>query len=230
MSFDPLDRLARNFAFRLSLWYALLFALSTAALFALVYYLAAQEFERKDREVILAKLKEYATVYQAGGAPALKSRAFQENDPSNERSFYVNLVTPQLTLPILIPDDWGSFKIERHPVGLWRQLEVNRIPKDAQKDFALAQIQLIDGAVLQVGRSINNREVLWQPLRQTVLPAAAAVALVGLLFGACFAHRAMLPVRQIVATARSIIQTGNLDARVPTRASRDELDELVQLL
>jgi signal transduction histidine kinase len=39
----------------------------------------------------------------------------------------------------------------------------------------------------------------------------------------------MLPVRQIVATARSILRTGQLDARVPVRASDDELDELVRL-
>ena len=42
----------------------------------------------------------------------------------------------------------------------------------------------------------------------------------------CDANRAMRPVRQIVATARSIILTGQLDERVPVRASEDELDEL----
>ena len=47
--------------------------------------------------------------------------------------------------------------------------------------------------------------------------------------GAFFAHRSMQPIRQIVATARSIIQTGQLDARVPVRASDDELAELVRL-
>jgi signal transduction histidine kinase len=51
----------------------------------------------------------------------------------------------------------------------------------------------------------------------------------GFLAGAFFAHRAMQPVRQIVATARSIIQTGQLDARVAVRSSHDELDELVLL-
>src|SRR5262249_45692554 len=40
---------------------------------------------------------------------------------------------------------------------------------------------------------------------------------------------AMQPVRQIVATARDIIRTGRLDARVPVRPSDDELDELVRL-
>jgi signal transduction histidine kinase len=39
----------------------------------------------------------------------------------------------------------------------------------------------------------------------------------------------MLPVRQIVATAQSIIRTGQLDARVPVRQSDDEFDELVRL-
>lgn len=39
----------------------------------------------------------------------------------------------------------------------------------------------------------------------------------------------MRPVRQIVATARSIIRTGQLDARVPVRDATDEFDELVRL-
>jgi len=51
----------------------------------------------------------------------------------------------------------------------------------------------------------------------------------GFLAGVFFAHRAMQPVRQIVSTARSIIRTGQLDARVPVRESDDEFDELVRL-
>ncbi|HEY3146440.1 MAG TPA: HAMP domain-containing sensor histidine kinase, partial [Dongiaceae bacterium] len=53
--------------------------------------------------------------------------------------------------------------------------------------------------------------------------------LIGFIVGAFFAHRAMQPVRHIVETARSIIQTGNLDARVPARDSNDELDEMARL-
>ena len=126
-------------------------------------------------------------------------------------------------------DNAVGFKIERSTFGLWRQLEINRIPKDAQRDFALAQMTLSDGAVLQVGRSTDNRVVLWQPFRRTVVPVGLVVILLGLVLGAVVAHRAMLPVRQLVATARSIIETGRLDARVSVPASKDELDELVRL-
>jgi len=53
--------------------------------------------------------------------------------------------------------------------------------------------------------------------------------LLGFVAGAFFAHRALLPVRQIVTTARSIITTRELDARVPNCKSDDELGEMVSL-
>ncbi len=220
------SNLLRGFAFRLSLWYALAFALSIAVLLALVYCLAGIAFQRKDREIINAQLKEYATVYQAGGARALQSRAVQENNPADDKSFYVKLISPQVSLSLQVaPNGWAGFHMERD----WNQFEINRTPKDAEKDFAWMSVKMPDGAVLVVGRITNNREMLWQPFRQTALPATIAIALLGIVCGWFFAYRALLPVRQIVATAGGIIATGNLDARVPTRPSHDELDEMVQL-
>jgi signal transduction histidine kinase len=225
-----LNNLFRNFAFRLSLWYALIFALSTAVLLALVYYLVGSAFQRKEQEVILAQLKEYATVYQAGGPEALRARALQENNPADDKSFYVHLISPQVNLNIqVVPDGWGGSIMQPNLEKVWHQFEINRSPKNAEKDFTLAGAKMADGAVLYVGRITNSRDVLWEPFRQTALPTGAAVALLGLLLGGFLSHRALLPVRQIVATARDIIRTGNLDARVPTRRSRDELDELARL-
>ena len=226
-----LNNLLRNFAFRLSLWYALIFALSAAVLIALVYYLAGRAFERKDQEVILHQLKEYATLYQDRGPEALRARALSENNPADDKSFYVNLTTPRLNFNIqIVPDGWGGSFMQPNIEQTWNKFEINRRPKNAEKDFTLAGAKMPDGAILYVGRITNNREVLWEPFRQTALPIGAAVALLGLAFGGFLSHRALLPVRQIVATARDIIRTGNLDARVPTRPSRDELDELHRLI
>lgn len=130
---------------------------------------------------------------------------------------------------MVVPQDFGTFRIESRVKRVWQQAEITRVPKDAQKDIAILPVLLANGGTMFVGRSMSNRDALWQPLRQTVIPAGVAVLLMSLVAGAFVAHRAMLPVRQIVETARSIIQTGKLDARVPARKSDDELDEMVLL-
>jgi len=218
MFFEP-HKLLRSFAFRLSLWYALIFSISAGVLLLLVYYLVSGALLHKDEEVIAARFREYATVYQAGGPDALRARA------SDDKSFYVKLIYPVSLSLQVNPDGWGGFNLLR----VSKSFEINRSPKDAEKDFAWISMKVGNDANLVVGRIINNRDVLWQPFRQTALPVGVTVALLGLVIGGFLSHRATLPVRQIVATARDIIRTGNLDARVPTRPSHDELDEMVRL-
>jgi signal transduction histidine kinase len=71
--------------------------------------------------------------------------------------------------------------------------------------------------------------MLLRPFRRTVLVVLSGILLIGFAAGALFAHRALSPVREIIATAQGIIRTGQLDARVPARPVHDELDELVGL-
>jgi signal transduction histidine kinase len=221
--------LLKHFSVRLSLWYTALFALGTTIVLVLMYYLVAQELERKEVEVIQSRAKEYASILQSRGYAELKRRVLAENDPTDEKSFFVSVVSPfDVVETMVVPQDFGSLRLERSK-RIWQQADITRVPKDAQKDFAFVRVQLANGGGMVVGRSTSNRETLWQPFRRTVLPAGAAVIVLSLGAGAFFAHRATLPVRQIVATAKSIIQTGRLDARVPTRQSDDELDEMVRL-
>src|SRR5689334_12702038 len=79
-----LDPLRRNIGVKLGLWYALIFALSSAALFMLAYYLLAAALGSKDREVLVAQLKEAATVYENGGVRALTS--WVEDQPPQVRN------------------------------------------------------------------------------------------------------------------------------------------------
>jgi len=69
---------------------------------------------------------------------------------------------------------------------------------------------------------------LLQPFRRDFLIVMTPTLLLGVLGGAFFAHRATKPVREVVATARAIIDTGNLSARVPASARQTELEELAR--
>lgn len=229
MSFALIKIARRNIGVRLGLWYALVFAISTVTLLSVAYYLLAADVGRKDREVLQARLQEYAAVYENGGVPALRIAMQQESGEA--KAFYVRLVSPwnQATL-LNLPEDWIAFKdVPSILPGLRQRVAFIRIPKSAESDFLIASIYLPDNSVLQVGRRADSRAALLDPVRRDFVVFGSVTIVLGFLVGAFLAHRAMLPIRQVVATAHSIIQTGRLDARVPVRKSDDELDEMVRL-
>ena len=227
---NPLERLARSFTFRLSLGYAALFTLSAVILFGLLYLLLASTLQSKDREVIEARLRECAAVYDNGGLAGLQDLVRRSRDSDKDKSFFVRLAG-QLGSVLLLaaPDDWvqiDTSALDRG--GDMSRLIWLRIPKDEERDFTIAAMRLPDGSVLQVGRSTNNRKTLLQPFRRDFLIVMTPTLLLGVLGGAFFAHRATKPVRQVVATARAIIDTGNLSARVPASLRQTELEELAR--
>src|SRR3954464_5265869 len=220
-----LDPLRRSFGVRLGLWYAVIFSLSAAALFTIAYYILAVALNNKDREIIDARWKEAAVVYRAGGMNALKNWA--EHQPP-DAPLSVRIVSLYNEERVVLGPGWiGIQKIPRQDV--YANESFVRISQNADKDFVLRQDSLPDGSKLQVGQITNSREAYLNPIRRKFIGIGAATIGLGFLAGAFFAHRAMQPVRQIVSTARSIIRTGQLDARVPARKSDDELDELVRL-
>jgi signal transduction histidine kinase len=229
MSFGRIEQLRRSIGVRLAVWSACVFALGAVALLALAYYVLANATGNKDREVLQARLREFAAVYDSGGPVALR-HAFQQ-EQGNQKTLFVRLANPWNDVRFVsVPEDWVTFKDLTNGVAGYRQkIGVVRIPRDAEKDFVLASTILPDNSLLQVGRSSDSRESVLEPVRRSFIIVGGLTIAVGFVLGVLFAHRAMRPVRQIVATAQEILRTGNLEARVPTRASQDELDELVRL-
>jgi len=230
MSSNPTKSLTHSFTFRLSLGYALLFVLSAAILFGLLYLLLASTLQSKDQEVIEARLRECAAVYDNGGLGALQGLVQRSRESDRDRSFFIRLAGQGGSVLLLTaPADWVQFDTSALDRGgdparlIWL-----RIPKDEQSDFTVATMRLPDGSVLQVGRSTDNRQTLLQPFRRDFLIVMTPTLLLGVLGGAFFAHRATKPVREVVATARAIIDTGNLSARVPDSVRQTELAELAR--
>lgn len=229
MSFDLINAARRNVGVRLGLWYAFIFACSSVALLGIAYYLLVAAIGKKDQELVQARLREYAAIYHAGGLPGLRGTLQEEQ--GNQKTFFVRVVNVWDDVAFAnVPDDWITFHdVPSDFAGYRQRVGVVRIPKNAEKDFIIASAVLPDNSLLQVGRSTDSREALLDPVRRNFIVVGVITILVGFGVGAFFAHRALLPVRQIVSTAQSIIATRQLDARVPQRKSDDELDELVRL-
>jgi signal transduction histidine kinase len=224
-----ISRLWQSFAVRLSLWFAVAFTISAAVLFALLYLLLTSFFEQSQREIIEARLKECAAVYETRGLAALNDLVHRTEFDQNEGPFFVRVTGPQRSVLLLVaPEDW--VKAENRPLDevYTGQEPWLQIPKDARSEFIIAKTVLSDGSILQVGRSINRSGTLFGPFLSSFLLVMAPTFLLGLVGGALFAHRATAPVRQIMRTARTIINTGNLAERVPESHAQSELAELAR--
>jgi signal transduction histidine kinase len=227
---NPAKSLWRNFTVRLSLWYATLFTLSAGVLFGLLYLLLGSALERKDHEVIETRLRACAAVYDNGGLDALQEFVQSSRDADKPRAFFVRVAGASGTVLLMnVPDEWVQFDPGALKAGVdLSRLVWLRIPQDAERDFTIASMRLPDNSVLEVGRSTSNREVILQAFRLNFLVVMTPTLLLGVLGGALFAHRATQPVREVVATARAIIDTGDFSARVPSTTNRTDLDELAR--
>ena len=236
MSFTgTLNQLRRSVAVRLSLWFTALFAIGFTAVFALLYVLLGRQLEARESEALQLRMRQYADIYEARGVQGLAERIDEDSAAPHVRSLFVRLIASrgdvvwarvppdwidQDAKRVAVPDGWGGWTV--------RQAYTVRVPRDQQQDLAVVSSLLSDGLLLQVGRSTDNRAALLEPLRRTFIWVGSAAILVGFVVAVVAARRATRPLHQVVETARRIINTGTLDARVPMPARDDDIAELVQ--
>lgn len=78
------------------------------------------------------------------------------------------------------------------------------------------------------------RPAPWSAVVSELRPGALALAMGALLLAAAGAYaltqRGLRPVRELAATARRVVESGDLSQRVPMRGTRDDLDEVSELV
>jgi len=186
--------------------------------------------QRQSHEAIETRLKACAAVYGSGGLTALQDFVRASRDADQPRPFFVRVSGSSGTVVLMnVPEEWVRFDPKAlQAYGDLSHLVWLRIPQDIQRELTIASMRLPDGSVLEVGRSTNNREAVLQPFRLNFLAVMTPTVLLGVLGGALFAHRATQPVRDVVATARTIIDTGDFSRRVTATDDRTDLEELAQ--
>ena len=88
---------------------------------------------------------------------------------------------------------------------------------------------LPNGYLLEVGKNLEDRKEILEHFRNTLAGIMIPMILISLAGGAFLAFRALRPIRNLIHTTQSIVDTGKMDARVPIGKTGDELDELTGL-
>jgi signal transduction histidine kinase len=221
----------RTLGLRLSLWYAVVFIVSTVGLVALTYALLAGSLAERDHDIINATLREYASRYEAGGLPALQRAVEIEERTGQRERLFVRVLGPGAdALFVTTPPGWRDFDVDdlrnaRDGLGA-----AHAPDRDAILEVASAR--LIDGTILQVGKSNETRRALLRQFRVIVGWVSALTMVVGVIGGLVLTRSTLRPIDNLIQVVRNIIRTGRTNERVPASSAAetgDTVDELIAL-
>ncbi|HEU4478829.1 MAG TPA: histidine kinase dimerization/phospho-acceptor domain-containing protein, partial [Pyrinomonadaceae bacterium] len=222
-------RFHKTLGFRLTFWYSSIFILSSLIL-SIVSFAFVFSTMRDNRNAIQLKLAEYRSLADSDGVQAVAKTLAEQRNPSRRTSFFVRVVAPgNKTVLLSNPQLWEEFDFMRFDD---RQIEKQWHYFPSKRDTGLLEVtlaRLANDQVLQVGKSIQDREDILERFRDTLFATMIPMILIGLGGGAFVAFRALRPIRALIHATRSIVETGRMDLRVPESNHQDELDELVRL-
>jgi signal transduction histidine kinase len=213
---------------RLAFWYATVFVTSSLAIVLLTYSLLASSLAERDRQIVASTLREYSERYAAGGLAALARAVEIEQRSGRHERLFVRVVRGGAeTLFFTMPPDWNDFDLSAlgGRSGLWEQAQSG----SRAARLEVASTRLLDGTLLQVGKSTESREELLARFRTVVALVSIAIVLIGLAGGILVTRRTLEPIHRLIAAVSGIARTGNTETRVPVGTNRDAIDELSAL-
>ena len=223
------ERLTRTFGSRLALWYFALFVAGTVVVLGLAYALLAVSLQARDREIVESTLVRYAAAYERRGLRGLDAAISADRAGNRYEPLFVRVLTPGggTAAFFSMPDGWSEFDLRQLSapplLGERRWAEVSAVGSDERLEVATA---VLPGQVLfQVGKSTRARNDLLGRFRSTAAILLGAIVLVALAGSAILTSSGLRPLRDMTAAVRSILETGDVRARVPVTASGDPLDD-----
>jgi signal transduction histidine kinase len=223
------ERVTRTFGSRLALWYFALFVASTALVLGLAYALLAASLKARDREIIESTLVRYAAAYERRGLSGLDAAISADRAGNRYEPLFVRVLTPGggAASFFSMPDGWSAFDVRQLSspplLGEQRWAEVSAVGSDERLEVATAILPR--GELFQVGKSTRARNDLLARFRSTAIVLLGAVVLAALAGSAILTSSGLRPLRDMTSAVRSILETGNVRARVPVTGSGDPLDD-----
>jgi heavy metal sensor kinase len=231
MSFGRIRKLTRTLAFRLTLWYAVVFILSACVAFAFFYLLIVRITNQRTDADLLAAANRLSHIYALEGGDRLHRAAMLQVQAAGEQQMFFRLFYPS-----------GIFFASSN-LTYWRDIGIDRDAVDAVLErgepyaFATQALPLRPykariiyqeiggGVVLQLGYSLEGESMLLRTFQRTFMVTMAGLLVLAVGVGGFMARRALAGVASVTRTARQISED-DLDTRVPVRHRHDEIDQL----
>ena len=230
MSSENRPRVRHSLSFRLTLWYAGIFALCSGVAFLLFYFLITSVIrDRTDRD-LLEQADKFSTLLSTSGMNAVTRVAVIESQAAGERKIFFRLLSQYGSVfSSSNMQYWEDIGINRAAVRLLFQgekpvFDTIVIPKRKYRVRVLYSV-IGQGVVLQLGQSMEQYTRFIEAFRRIFVLTMASLIVLAAVVGWFMARRALSGVEEVTRTARRITE-GALKERVPVKAGGDEIDQM----
>ena len=230
MSLRKRISLRNTLAFRLTLWYAGIFTVSSCVAFLLFYTLITSFIQDRTDQELLSQVNRFSTLSAAEGIEAVKSAAVLEAQAAGVKKVFFRLLSlngqafSSSNMAYWQDIDIDSMAIKELLRGRSRVFEIITIPKRREKVRVLYAF-LSPTIILQVGEAMESYSRFLDAFRGIFITTMTSLVILAAGVGWFMARRAVSGVEAVTRTAQKI-SGGNLEERVPVKAKGDEIDQL----
>lgn len=219
----------RSLTLRLTLWYALIFAISSSAMLFVAYLMLTRSTQQRIEQLLLSEAAELKGLYHARGIEKIGSEFVREAEISGtHRIFYRLLSSDGRELAASDLRAWKDVGFSQRAIDslATRDSAFESLPVSGQRhEVRVVYVQAGENAVLQIGYLPEDEERFVEDYRRV----STAVILAGLIFsgslGWFMARRALSGVERVTEAAISISR-GDVRRRVAVSNNGDEIDRL----
>jgi heavy metal sensor kinase len=230
MSFGKKVSLRHSLAFRLTLWYAGIFTLSSCIAFLLFYTFITTLLRVQTDQDLQSHVNRFSTLLRVEDIEEVKAAALIEAQAAGVKKVFFRFLS--INGQVFSSSNmafWKNIAIQRAAIeqllaGQATVFESLVIPERREK-VRILYAQVSPGIILQVGQSMENHSRFLDAFRGMFVSTMTLLIVLATGFGWFMARRAVSGVEAVTLTARRI-SGGTLEERVPVKTGGDEIDQL----
>ncbi len=228
---NPINFL-NTLSFRLTLWYAGIFALSSIVAFLLFYALITSFMRDQTDQELLGQVNRFSTLLATEGIEAVKSVALVEAKAAGEKKVFFRFLS--LEGQVFSSSNMSYWKnIEISEKAIQELLRAGRpvletiIFQDRPDKIRILYAMINPSIILQVGLVMESYSRFLAAFKGIFIITMSILILAAAGLGWFMARRAVSGVEAVTRTARKI-SGGTLEERVLIKGQGDEIDQLAQ--
>lgn len=230
-------RLIRRIDVRLTFWFSSIFLATALLLFLFTFASLYSTLREEDQRALQSKALGLVVTYrraanEEAALTALVSQIGAEAlSATGTPTFYRIATIDNVPIFRAIPvPEWQAFDFEplTRPDRLHAEGFVSLSSDRFDYQLEILGVKLSATYVLQIGADTRNRMHVLEVFQRSFLLTFVVMLAVSSVGGLVLTSRSLRPIGSLTTTIRSIVETGELDRRIPPGGSDDDLDDLVR--